>query len=320
MTDFRRGAVVLGVAMLTVACGGEGAAKPGGDSAATTATARPAAGRGEGYTLRFTSSSTVERGRVPRGADGTARTEMMGTVKLQGGKARLDFNQLPQSPTSGAPSAIQEGGFMLLDAGTKRFIMVNPKTREAIQMDGDLSAAMAGPMMPKFDVSDVTSRTEDLGAGETILGFATRKYRISNAYTLSVSMMGQTQRMRNEQVTEVQSSDEIAAFDPAFAMFQETFQNSFGGIMKDVVDKLKAANPTGFAPRGFVLAQTSRNLVVANGDTTVTNSTLRVTQFQPGAVVASEFAVPADVKVVDLKQMMAESMKRAGRAAGAATP
>ncbi len=138
-------------------------------------------------------------------------------MKIRGGTARVDF------ATEMGP-VMRKGSYMLVDAGTKQLMFVLPDDKRIISMDsagGSPMAAMQGMM--QMTVTDTLSRVEELGPGETVMGFSTRKYRVQRAYTMRMTMMGRPIDIRNESVATLHVSNDIGARDPGFDAFARSF-------------------------------------------------------------------------------------------------
>ncbi len=289
----RRGALLVACFTLAACAGKEsgGAAESAGGDVATMGGTISGSGKG----FRLTMSGTSERAAAP-GAPAAAGTPTATTTTMRvlDGKARIDFAR-------GAAPGLAEGGWMLVEPDGGRMSIVDPAAKRVMVMDSLGNLAGMGGMggMMQMTVRDTSSRVEDLGAGETILGFATRKYRITTAYTMEMSMMGRAIPMRTEQVTVAHVSDEATLREAGFSALEKSFGSTMGGMAGNeaasVIRMLTASRP-----KGFALMQDLESRIIRNGDTTKTRSSYRVTELARGGVEPVDFVVPADYARTDV--------------------
>ena len=282
MTMMRLAAQLLVASLSLVACSG----KDSGAGAAGTATSLSRGtipGTGKGF--RFTMTGTTETPGVAGAAKSPQAT--ITTVRVLDGKARIDFAQ-------GAAPGLQNGGWMLVESDGARIAIVDPSAKQVTVMDSLTTlGGMAGlGGMVQMAVRDTSSRIEDLGAGETILGFSTHKYRMTIGYTMEMSMMGRAVPMRTEQVTVAHMSDDVGLLDTGFELFEKSFRSSMGGLTgSEAASTITALNAS--RPKGFPLLQEMTSRIIRGGDTTSTRSSFTVTELTRGGVDAADFTVPA---------------------------
>ena len=298
----------LSIAALA-ACSGKDAANAGGDAAGGGATAEGGAttkggaiaGSGDGFRITMLTS------RPPAPGDaGPARSDTT-TVRVLGGTARIDFSR-------GASPGMTEGGWMLVEANGARMSIVDPNSKKVVVMDslGGLGAMAGMAGMMQMSVKDTSSRVEDLGAGETVLGYSTHKYRVSVGYTMEMTVMGRAMPMRTEQVTVVHMSDDTNLLASGFEVFEKAFRSSMGGLTgNEAAAAIKALNSN--RPKGFPLLQEMDSRIIRGGDTTTTRNNYRVVALARG-VESTELVIPADYAQTNMGSSMRDAMGKANEA------
>ncbi|HEX9692992.1 MAG TPA: DUF4412 domain-containing protein [Gemmatimonadales bacterium] len=222
-------------------------------------------------------------------------------IKVAQGKVRVEMSGGPQG---GMP----EGMFMLLNPDGK-VTAVMPTQGMAMMMDaGQLSGGMGDVMrmmgMAEPSVSDVSVNVTDLGAGEAILGYPTRKYRVSQQYTMTTSMRGQSRTEKHDDVSELWMTTSMPGFTEGLEKFAESFGNAFGGAGQGASKELAAAM-AGKIPRGYPLKTiVTSNTTVGDGPARPTTTTLEVLDVTKTSIDAAEFEVPAGIQVIDPAAMM----------------
>lgn len=218
---------------------------------APTSFSAPVSPRADGYTITM---------RVTSGT----RAPIDLTFKAAGEKMRVDVDMSSMMGGRGG------SGYMLPSSDGKLTMvmpsMPNPMsggTGMAMSMDLTAMAAQMGGAPPS--VSDAT--IEDLGAGETILGYKTRKYRIR-----------QTDNTVEAWIAELPGVD--------FKKFAMGFGAQFTGINPRMAEKI----PSGFAVKA----------VMSGKDT----GTMEVSKIEKTSFTESDFQVPAGIQVMDMSGMM----------------
>lgn len=296
------------VVLSVVACSSESGAGKAGDAAAPAAATRadiPGSGDGFHFTYSGTMSTTLPSAKAPE-----APRNVSTTVRVRDGKARVEFS------AAMAPG-MTAGTYALMDAGSATMTLVMPAKKEAMTMSpGGMASSMQGMAgMMKMTVTDTSSKMEDLGDGERVLGFATRKFRVTTGYTMNVSMMGTTTSMRTENTSVVQVSEAVGALDAGFTTFGASFARNFGAeaaMAGTGFEQLKALSS--LQPKGFPLVMEQETRMIRAGDTTQTKTSWRMTELARGGVQPSDLTLPEGYTVTDLAAMMKTGMEGARRA------
>jgi hypothetical protein len=244
------------------------------------------------FVMRVTSASTGPRGRPMGGRDQGDRTM---TVLLQGGRARIEQGGAVANPM------MPKDGYMLMDGKAGRMLIVNPAEKKVLVMSGDaLAAGPAGQMM-QIDVDDLVTNVRELGAGATILGYRTRKYRVNQSYVMRVSGMGQSRSIRNVLETDAEVSAELAAVDPGFEEFGKRFTR---GVADGSPGMRKLAEAAKQWPRGFALRTRTSQLTIDGADTLRSTSDMQVTEMKQLTIDPAVLQVPAGYEEIDLNRLM----------------
>lgn len=235
---------------------------------------------------------------------GAARDGVM-TIRVQGDRARVDY----AFATPGLPA----GSYILFDAGRMGTTLVVPAQKAFIVLDSSTAGGMlqqANEML-KPRSSAVTWHRDSLGAGETLLGFASRKFRMGMGMTMDVSSGDFAMSVRTETEVEMHVSEAIAALAPGFGALGRapggrntagSFTNGIGALLHGDSVVLRAIASMA-PPRGFPLVQVSTQRTIMRGDTTTTTTAMRLTSFERTAVPSDVFSVPAGFTPTDMMSL-----------------
>jgi hypothetical protein len=179
----------------------------------------------------------------------------------------------------------------------------------AMQMDAQMlaggmqnMASMLGMGMPT--ISDVSVEVQELGAGETMLGLATRKYRVRQRYTTSGGMGGNAQPERHDDVSEIWMTTSMPGLSDGLQKFVDVLGSMFAGggqgASKELADAMKGKVPPGYPLKTIVTSTVS----VGSTPGRPTTTTLEVLDVTKTNINASEFDVPAGIQVIDPAMMM----------------
>lgn len=288
-------------------------------SAALLSAARPAprpasrpVPRATGVTFKYrmTSSSDDKRAREMK--------NVFATVSMQDGNIRMDYLE-GLTPTG------QKNGYVLVQGETGKFIVVNPKDKQAMVMTADgfgsgLGALMNNPML-RMTISNTSFRYKDMGAGEPILGYKTRRVRTWYSSTMELKAM----MMPDQKVVSNDSSDQWIAtgIDVGGAKNMEAWARSFASGVKSTNPELAAElkkYTSEYGRSGMALKSiTYSTQTDKKGKVTADTLTMEITELKTGAIDPSTFEVPKGYEVMDMSQMMAglgEKMDSVNKANG----
>ena len=257
--------------------------------------ARPIArATGVTFSYRVSSSSTDKKQREMK--------NMFSTVRMQDGNVRMDY-------VEGTNPMGQKNGYMIVQGDAGKFVLVDPKEKKAMIMPADAMGSGFGAMlnnpMIKLTVSNTSFRFKDMGAGETILGYRTRKVRTWYSSTVEMKMM-----MMNQKTVSNDSSDQWIAdvdFDPRT---METWAKSFASGVKSTNPELArelASYAREYGRTGIALKTiTWSTQTDKKGKVTADTLVMEITDLKSGALDQSLFEIPADYEVTDMTTIMAE--------------
>ncbi|HYW49923.1 MAG TPA: hypothetical protein VE861_04910 [Gemmatimonadaceae bacterium] len=231
------------------------------------------------------------------------------TLRVRGEQARIDY----AVDTPGMPA----GTYFLFNAGLNTTTLVFPAQKSFMVLDSSTASgtvAQANEMLkPRF--SAVASRRDSLGAGDTILGFPSRKFRVGMGMTMDVGAETMSMSVRTETQVEMHVSEAIAALAPGFRILGRTSRSSTSGFASGLSDLFRGDTAVHRAmtamtpPSGFITVQASTQRVIIRGDTTTTTTTMRLTSLERGDVPAGELVVPDGFTKTDMASVARQQMQ-----------
>lgn len=264
--------------------------------------ARTEATRATGVTFNYRVTSTSDDKRRRES------TSMFATVRMQDGNVRMDY-------VEGVTPTGNKGGYVIIQGAAQKFIVVDAKEKKAVIMTADgfgsgLGALMNSPMF-KMTISNTSFRFKELGAGETMLGYPTRKVRTWYTSTMELKAM----MMPDQKVVTSDSSDQwIAKIDLGQGSF-ESWANAFGSGVKasnpELAAQMKDYNAA-YGRTGLPLKTVTWSTQTdKKGKVTTDQVTMEVTDLKAGSIDASMFEIPKGYEVVDMAQLMADAKAEA---------
>ncbi|MBW3670109.1 MAG: DUF4412 domain-containing protein [Acidobacteria bacterium] len=226
--------------------------------------------------------------------------DMVGTAKVDGENFRLELSE-------GDGVIFQDNSIIISDDGGKTMMVLDPKKKEYyhLSIEDTLSAmtsmlqSMGG--MFKMSIDHQTVEVRRIGAGESIEGYPTNKYKVDTAYTLKLKAMGMNMDQQVKSETTTWSTDELDQQLAAFIQYRtfRTGMEDLDALIEKHIDAVK----------GFPLKTVTKTEVTARGKTNTSTSTMTVTGIKEADVAASEFAVPAGYSEVDGPMAALEQMR-----------
>lgn len=259
--------------------------------------ARPAPrATGATFKYRITSTSEDKRTRESRA--------LLANVSMQDGNIRMDYLE-------GVTPMGQKNGYVLVQGDAGRFVVVSPKDKQAMVMTADgfgsgLGALMNNPML-KMTVSNTSFRYKDMGAGETLLGYKTRRVRTWYSSTMELKAT----MMPDQKIVTSDSSDQWIAtgIDLGSPKNMEQWAKSFSSGVKSTNPELAAElkkYTNEYGKSGMALKTiTWSTQTDKKGKVTADTLTMEVTELKTGNIDPAVFEIPKDYEVLDMSKMMA---------------
>jgi len=228
---------------------------------------------------------------------GTQERSMSGVVEVEGSKFRLNVDK-------GDGMVFPDSSFVISTNGGRTLAVVDPSAKTYYELQLDQLANGIGAMMQqmgdkvKFATANPKVDVRDLGPGEKIEGYATKKKSVDTSYDMNIEAMGQKMTITMSMATESWVTDQLST---EWASFLQTGELRTG--MPDI-DKLIAAQAKGTT--GFPLKQISKVHVEQNGMDMNMTTTTNVTSIVKKTIADSEFVIPAGFTKVDspIEKMM----------------
>lgn len=226
---------------------------------------------------------------------------------IAGKRTRLDLKGgMPGGAMPGAGG--DNVSIIVLDSGgVPTVAMVMHDTKKVLYPDRmmeRLRAMMeAMPEKPKMNFSVSNIVVDTLGAGETISGFATKRYRLSADIAMSIQLMGELTNETMRMESEGDFAEELSEFsDP----LQDTrgFKSLTSGM--PWADSASAAEMEKLAravPRGLALRQVDRVTGVTQGGEPVQTTRTRFSNVRRENVSLALFAVPEGYTEMEMPLM-----------------
>lgn len=245
---------------------------------------------------------------------------MRGRGVYAGDDAKIEL--LEAASSAGGQEAFGgKGTYFIVKDGGKEMLLVNPA--EKSYMKWDLTAMMAGlgsamnavGGMVKMQMSDVKIDAQDMGAGPSIQGHATRHIRMIQNYTVSASMFGRTSKSRTETTTDYYIAPNLRIPNPFVSTDQANAMMAQFDMFNtpEYKNQMAAANakmPKTGAPLRWVATTVSTD---EKGKKETSTSSMEMVNFKAGNIPASEFAIPSDYKKVEMPSMAAGASGSAGK-------
>jgi hypothetical protein len=243
----------------------------------------------DGYQLTFKVTSDAAQSTDP----------VLVTLKVAGDKIRVEMDIASMMGRGGGGGGGGMGGemavgaYMLVQPAGKIGIIL-PALGMGVLADASSLGGRGRGAAPATPAGDLTVSVEDLGAGETIAGHPTHKFRTHEKCTLTTNAMGQSTTAKHDDTSDLWMASDLGDAEQGFKKFWE----SFGAIgaragcgRAQVAAALGAKMPKGM-PVKIVSTQ--------NTDTGKSVSTIEATEIKKTSFDASDFEVPAGMQLMDM--------------------
>jgi Domain of unknown function (DUF4412) len=261
--------------------------------------------QGLSYDILTTGSGTG------RGGSSETRTFMAAHGQFSGGKSRLDITE------SLSPGGMMGAGtYMIMNPAKGTTTIVDPAKHEYMELNpSEMAKSAAGLQqavsgMVKQELSGVRVNVEELGAGETIEGYATIKYRLTDDYTMKTSIMGRTSETVEHSTTELWVAPKL---DGIMNPMARPASSAASGPMAELTTELTKAY--GKVRQGVMLKSIRTSESVTNGKSNTSTMTMTLSNLKRASISPSVFEVPSDytkaASPFDALGAMSDSVKSA---------
>ena len=214
------------------------------------------------------------------GGSGAPNSSLTGTVLLATGKGRIDI-----ASASGPALDFRAGDFALLP-DSSRLLYLRPSSQEFWNMDSPFFSPYAQLLASAGQVTTSGGRAwiETLGAGDSLSGFATLRFRISSEYTVTAGGANLPAGFQID-LTVAQTPVKFGSAPVAGA---QTFGIAVPAAMMNGIRTHLAAATAG----GVVVATVSKSWFVTSGTEISTIVTTRITDLRATDVDDAKLAMP----------------------------
>ncbi len=232
------------------------------------------------YAMRITTDS----------GQGTTPSVMGMRQLVRGNKLRME------SSLAGAP-AMLEDAYSIFNGADSTMTMVMPSEHSAMITPLGLAGAMR---MQSMAVRSTNSDVVDLGAGESILGHPTHRYRVASSGAVDITIGGHTCTKKMETVSEVWIAGDVD-LEQATRAASQTMKSFAPTVMIDQwYGTARSHLPPGTALRNVMTMQSYD----ASGTAHPVKMTVEITELSHGEIADSVFAIPADYQSTDMREML----------------
>lgn len=240
--------------------------------------------------------------------DSAAGMLQTGSGWIAGNRSRMDLRG-QGNPAQSVPGMPGQNISLLVhdSAGVPIIAMVDHDSKKVMypsKMMEQLREMMASlPEQPQmtFKVSNVA--IDSLGAGETISGFATKRFRLKADISMAMNMMGEEMEQTMHLETEGDYAEELSEFmDPlqGSRMFQ-TFTS--GMPFMDSSATAELGKLVQAIPRGLPIRQVDRMSGIMEGGEPVQGAVTALTNIKRATFPASVFSIPEGYTEMEMPTM-----------------
>lgn len=230
--------------------------------------------------------------------DHAHRTSMATRQQIAPNFVRIEYTQVSGER---GPIGDAEGMYLVMRGADTTLLMVMPQQRIASitgmgQMIAPMQASMKDAARPA-DTRTMTRTVDDLGAGERILGHATRHFRVTSKGSVFYADLKCTRRVDAE--TEFWIAPDVDIDTP----MEQAFKSAMPGMSLD--DETSDKPSTSDLPKGTEMRSIRRSWEHdATGKSIVITTTSEIVELQHGELADSLFQAPKDFHVVDTRPFM----------------
>jgi hypothetical protein len=235
---------------------------------------------------------------------------MRGRGTYSGDDAKIEI--IDASSSAGGSGAFGgKGTYFIMRGGGHEMLMVDPNQKQYMKWDiASMFAGMSKMMNAfggavKMEMSDVHIDAHDLGAGENIQGYPTHHVRMTQNYTVNMSVFGRSHKTQNQSTTDYYFAPSLHIANPFVSNSQQMAMMSQMDMFNnpDFKNQLMAANAK--IPKVGVPLKTVTTVVATDdkGKAETTVTTMEMVNFHASNIPASVFAIPSDYKMVEMPNL-----------------
>lgn len=239
--------------------------------------------------------------------DSAAGTHQTGKGWIAGKNTRLDLaGGMLNPPMPGGGG--QNMSIIVQDSsGTSVVALVMHDEKKVLypsRMMAGLKEMMASlPEQPKmtFTVSNIV--VDSLGAGETVSGFATKRYKISADISMAMDMMGESMNQTMHVESEGDYAEELSDFTDPMKDTRGFRAMTSGMPWMDTTSAAELEKLERATPRGLPLRSVDRVTGVTEGDMPVPATITTLTNIKRETFSSSIFAIPEGYTEMEMPMM-----------------
>lgn len=227
-----------------------------------------------------------------------AGAEQLGRGWIAGKKSRLDLRggtgmMTPAMPGMGG----NDLSIIVQDSADTSVVTLLVHDQKTFMHPGKMMAQLQEMMAslgerPKmtFTVSNIV--IDSLGAGETVSGFATKRYKVSADITMAMEMMGESMNETMHVESEGDYSEELSDFADPLRDTRGVRALTSGMPWMDTTAAAELQKLERATPRGLALRHVDRVTGVTEGDMAIPPTTTILSNIKRESVSPSVFAIP----------------------------
>lgn len=235
-------------------------------------------------------------------------TQQTGRGWIAGRQTRLDLRGAGM-PAPGMPGVTAENVSIIIHDSSEAAVVAlvmhdQKKFMYPSRMMEQLREMMASmPEKPKMTFSVANIVVDSLGAGETVSGFATKRFKVSADISIAIEMMGEIV----DQAMHVESEGDYAT---ELSEFADPLRDTRG--MKSITAGMPWMDSAATAemeklvlatPRGLALRQVDRVTGVTEGDMPASTTTTTLSNIKRESFSVSMFALPDGYTELEMPMM-----------------
>ena len=239
--------------------------------------------------------------------DSAAGTHQTGKAWIAGNRSRLDLTGgMPMAPVPGGGG--QNVSIIVQDSsGASVVVLVMHDERKFMYPSRmmaqlkDMMASLPEQPMLTFTVSNVV--VDSLGAGETVSGFPTRRYKMSADISMAMDMMGESMSQTMHVESEGDYAEELADFADPLRDMRGVRAMMAGMPWMDTTAAAEMEKLVRATPRGLALRQVERVTGVTEGDMAIPATTARLSNIRRETFSPVVFAMPEGYTEMEMPMM-----------------